>query len=84
MTLQDPTARMLLERLCDTEHYPDECLCPYQELEVEGKTYYFAPGGFLYRKDPSAQEVGGYLCGYLPYEVWRYRVAEGRYRQGEA
>jgi hypothetical protein len=71
--LQDPTARKLLERLGDVEHYPDEALSPYREFEVGGKTYYFTPGGFLYRKDPGTEEVGGFFCGYLPDEVWYYR-----------
>ena len=78
VTVQDPTAHMLLERLGDIERYPNEGLIPYQELEVGGKTYYFAPGGFLYRKNPDAGEEGGYLCGYLPDAVWRYRVRLAR------
>lgn len=28
---------------------------PYEELILGGKTYYFAPGGFLYRKDRGAE-----------------------------
>jgi hypothetical protein len=40
---------------------------------VDGKTYYFTPGGFLYRKDLGAEEVGGFFCGYLTDEVWRHR-----------
>lgn len=82
--LQDSTARELLERLGDVEHYPHEGLIPYQEFEEEGKTYYFASGGFLYRKAVWAEELGDALCGHLPGEVWRYRVHVARYRQGVA
>ena len=72
--LHDPTAQALLERLGDTEHYPQEALSPYKEFKVGGKTYYFMPGGFLYRKDPGTEEVGGFFCGYLTDEVWYYRT----------
>jgi hypothetical protein len=75
--LQDPTAQALLERLGDPEHYPEEALRPYQEFKVGGKTYYFTPGGFLYRRDPGTEEVGGFFCGYLTDEVWHYRTDEG-------
>jgi hypothetical protein len=81
---EDLTARALLERLGDMEHYPHEGLSPYREFDEGGKTYYFTPGGFLYRKDPGAEELGGFLCGYLPGEVWRYRVHVARYRRGVA
>jgi hypothetical protein len=73
----DPTAQALLERLGDPEHYPEEALSPYQEFKVESKTYYFTPGGFLYRRDPGTEEVGGFFCGYLTDEVWHYRADEG-------
>jgi len=72
--LQDPTAETILARLGDTAHYPDEALVPYQEFSIGGKTYYFTPGGFLYRKDPGTEEVGGFFCGYLTDEVWHYRT----------
>ena len=71
---EDTVARRLLEQLNDTEHYPDEVLSPYQEFKAAGNTYYFTPGGFLYRKDPGTQEIGGYFCGYLTDEVWHYRT----------
>jgi hypothetical protein len=72
--LHDATAEGILDRLNDTEHYPDEVLAPYQEFWVGEKTYYFTPGGFLYRKDAGAEEVGGFFCGYLTDEVWHYRT----------
>ncbi len=65
----------ILERLSDVENYPDETLTPYEEFSVRGKTYYFTPGGFLYLKDPGTEELGGFFCGYLSNEVWRYRTA---------
>jgi hypothetical protein len=73
----DPTAQAILERLGDPEHYPEEALSPYQEFKVGSKTYYFTPGGFLYRRDPGTEEVGGFFCGYLTDEVWHYRADEG-------
>ena len=74
---QDPTAQRLLERLSEVKNYPEEALVPYEEFSVEGKTYYFTPGGFLYRKDPGTEEIGGYFCGYLTDEVWRHRHGGG-------
>jgi hypothetical protein len=70
---QDPTAQRILERLSEVKNYLEETLTPYEEFSVEGKTYYFTPGGFLYRKDPGTEEIGGYFCGYLTDEVWRHR-----------
>src|SRR5215212_6941808 len=78
MTLRDDTAEdtaeNLLEHLSDLEHYPEETLTPYREFEMGEQTYYFTPGGFLYRKDPGTEEVGGFFCGYLSDEVWHYRT----------
>ena len=55
---QDHTAARVLERLGDLENYPEQHLAPYEEFTIGAKTYYFTPGGFLYRKDPGAEEVG--------------------------
>ncbi len=74
---QDTTTEDILARLSDLRHYPDEALAPYEEFEIGGKTYYFTPGGFLYRKDPGTEEMGGFFCGYLTDEVWRYRTDDG-------
>ena len=57
-SLEDKVAKDLLERLSDTENYPQEALSPYEEFRVGGKIYYFTPGGFLYRKDPGSEEAG--------------------------
>ena len=72
--LRDATAEEILMRLSDTENDPEEDITPYQEFSVEKKVYYFTPGGFLYRKDLGAEEVGGFFCGYLTNEVWQYRT----------
>ena len=65
----------ILERLSDVENYPEEALAPYEEFGVGANTYYFTPGGFLYRKDPGTEEVGGFICDYLTDKVWHYRTA---------
>jgi hypothetical protein len=76
-TSRDATAEEILSRFDDTENYPNEALTPYREFSVDGKIYYFTPGGFLYRKEPGTEEIGGFFCGYLTDEVWRYRTDDG-------
>ena len=73
----DATAESILDRLGDLENYPHDALVPYKELEMSTKTYYFTPGGFLYRRDPGTEEIGDFFCGYLPGEAWRYRTDDG-------
>src|SRR5215204_3689829 len=75
---RDTTAENILECLSNLTKYPHEEIVPYREFRVDGKLYYFTPGGFLYRKEPGTEEVGGFFCGYLTDEVWRYR-ADGHY-----
>ena len=75
--LRDITAEDLLKRLSDLENYPHDPLAPYEEFKLDGKTYYFTPGGFLYRKDPATGALGGFFCGYLIDEVWHYRSDDG-------
>jgi hypothetical protein len=77
MLHQDHTAARVLDRLGDLENYPEEHLAPYKEFEIGGYNYYFTPGGFLYRKDPGSEVVGGYFCGYLTDEVWHHRTDDG-------
>ncbi len=74
MVLQGDPAQEILKRLSDTENYPDETLSPYEEFGVGNDTYYFTPGGFLYRKDAWTEETCGFFCGYLSDEVWHYRT----------
>jgi len=75
--LRDITAEDLLKRLSDLHNYPNDALAPYEEYKLDEKTYYFTPGGFLYRKDPGAEALGGFFCGYLTDEVWHYRSDDG-------
>ena len=82
-TARDTTAERILERLSDLENCPEETLAPYEEFAAGGEIYYFTPGGFLYRKDPWTEEVGGFFCGYLSDEVWRYRT-NARHNRREA
>jgi hypothetical protein len=84
MIQRDTTAENILEYLSDTERYPDEALAPYEELSAGGRIYYFTPGGFLYRKDPGTEELGGFFCGYLTNEVWHYRTDPAQDRLGAA
>jgi hypothetical protein len=77
ITQEDPTAENLLERLSDLENNAEESLVPYEEFEIGSETYYFTPGGFLYRREPGTEEIGGFFCGYLSDEAWRYRTDEG-------
>jgi hypothetical protein len=70
MISKDTPAENLLDRLSDLKNYPQETLIPYQEFKLDGQTYYFAPGGFLYRKEAEMEELGGFFCGYLTDEVW--------------
>jgi hypothetical protein len=77
MMQRDETAEAMLEGLEDLENYPEENLTPYKEFELDGETYYFTPGGFLYRKDPGSDEVGGFFCGFLTDEVWHHRTDDG-------
>ena len=74
--MQDRTVEDILARFSDLENNPDETISPYLEFNVGGKLYYFTPGGFLYRRDSGTEEVGGFFCGYLTEEVWRYRTSE--------
>jgi hypothetical protein len=71
---QDLTAKTIFERLSDLKNHLEEEIGPYQEFNVEGKLYYFTPGGFLYRREPGTEEVGSFFCGYLSSEAWRHRV----------
>jgi hypothetical protein len=81
MLQEDCTARDILERLGDLKNHPEETLAPYEQFATGGKIYYFTPGGFLYRRDPGTEDVGGYFCGYLTDKVWRYRTSARQNRR---
>ena len=83
-TLRDATAERILERFSDTENCPEVAVIPYEEFIRDEKTYYFTPGGFLYRRDPGTEETGGYFCGYLTDKVWRYRTTARQERREAA
>ena len=53
-----------------------EALTPYEEFRAGSKTYYFTPGGSLYRREPGMEEIGGVFCGHLTSSV-RYRRIDG-------
>ncbi len=74
MTLPvDKAAEYLLDHLRDLNNYPEESLAPYEEFSLNGKTYYFTPGGFLYRKgECGSEEVGGLFANSLIDEFWHY------------
>lgn len=77
-TQEDATAERIVARFSDLENNPDDAIAPYREFSVDGNTYYFTPGGFLYRKDyDDMEEVEGFFCGYLTDEVWHYRTDDG-------
>jgi hypothetical protein len=73
---EDATAEAIIRRFSNNENCPEEALAPYEEFVVDEKTYYFTPGGFLYRKDPEIEELGGVFCGYLSNKAWHYRVGD--------
>ena len=74
----DRTVQTILERLSDLDNPPEEEeVVPYWEFNVDGKLYYFTPGGFLYRRDPGTEVVGGFFCGYPSGEAWHYRTDDG-------
>ena len=72
MTIQrHETTGNTLDLLIALKNYPDEALAPYEEFKVGVKTYYFSPGGSLYRKDPklNKEEVASVFSGYLSDEL---------------
>jgi len=74
MPQEDRTAQTIIEWLSDLKNHPDEYIRPNLEFNVEGKLYYFTPGGFLYRREPGTEEIGAFFCGYVTDDVWHYRT----------
>ncbi len=54
----DEPTNDVLSCLGDLRNYPTESLAPYEEFVLGAKTYYFAPGGSLYRKDEPELDEG--------------------------
>ena len=63
---QDITAENILQRLSDLTNHPHEEIFPYREFNVDGKLYYFTPGGFRYRKDPATGALGASSAAISP------------------
>jgi hypothetical protein len=66
ITPKDTAAESILDRLSDLENYPEQTLVPYEEFEIGRKTYYFTPGGFLYRKAPGPKRLGASSVAFSP------------------
>ena len=77
MASKDNTAEGILEYLGDPDNYPDEALTLYEEISVGANVYYFIRGGFLYRKEPETEKVGGSLGCYLTDGAGHYRTDDG-------
>ncbi len=71
--LQERIVEHILDRLVGLEHWQVEHLSPYEEFTIDGSTYYFTPGGLLYKKE-QGRRGGGFFCGYLSDEVWHFRT----------
>ncbi len=69
----DKAAEHFLDHSSDLENYPQEPLAPYEEFSLDGKTYYFTPGGLLYRKgEYGSEEVEGRFGRSLTDKLWHY------------
>ena len=71
----DKAGEHFLDHLRD-KNYPEGSLVPYEEFGLDGKTYYFTPGGFLYRRgEYGAKEVGGLFARSLT-DKFRHYVTD--------
>ena len=59
--MHNDDAGRILELLSALENYPEEALAPYKEFRMGTNTYYFTPGGSLYRKDSETEEEASNL-----------------------
>jgi hypothetical protein len=78
--LDDITAEEILEHLKDLDYYLEPCsdgsdegIVPYYEFSMRNDTYYLTSGGYLFRKCPEKEGVGGFFCGRLSDGVWHPR-----------
>jgi hypothetical protein len=74
---EDRIAKRVLDRLKAMEKYPEEHLAPYKEFSIGGRTYYFSPGGLLFRRDPDRSRGEDSFCGLLSDRVWPYPTDDG-------
>jgi hypothetical protein len=62
----DITAEDVFEHLYEIKHYSGEVsVAPYWKFSMSGDTYYLTCSGFLYRKEPGTEGLGGFFCGTL-------------------
>ena len=71
------TAEVILEHLEGIDYCvepysygSDEAVVPYYEFSIREYTYYLSAGGYLFRKAPDMEGVGGFYCGSLIDGVW--------------
>ena len=77
---RDISAENILERLSDLKNHPEEeLIVPYREFMVDGKLYYFTPGGFLYRKDPATGALGASSAAISPMRSGSTEPTRGRF-----
>lgn len=62
----DATAEGILARFSDLENNPHETISPYVHFNVDGKLYYFTPGGFLYCRESGTEEIGASSAATSP------------------
>ena len=75
---QDITAENYIQRLSDLTNHPREEIVPYREFNMDGKLYYFVPGGFLYRKDPATGALGASSAAISPMRSGTTEPTRGR------
>jgi hypothetical protein len=72
------TAERIHAHLMDLPYYTDttdrEAVTPYWRFSIDGDTYYLTSGGYLFRKEPGTEGVGGFFCGYFVDGVWHPRT----------
>lgn len=75
---RDTRTENILDYLSDLKNYPEKAPAPYEEFEVGGKSYYFTPGGSLYRQDGQIKEVRSIFFDSLSGELWSHKIDHDR------
>lgn len=70
------TAENVLSCLTDLRNYPNESLAPYEEFILGGQSYYFAPGGSLYRKDEPEIDKGAEVENLNNQKILRHSLSK--------